>query len=628
MYRITNKSIFAAFALLSFLTLSCVDEMEEGVAVTPDKGGHTVESGPHVIFTAATESADQTKAVLNGFDVIWAVGDEISVSDNKGNTAVYSAQSDGITTEFAYKHGSTLSIDEDVVYTAWYPKECAEGYISGMQTYSEEGFHNIPMKAVSEGSTELQFRNLTGIVKVRLQGSHDNICALVLAADKPVSGTFAKDVVPGNEAETSGTGTSQITIPEGSGRDITSGQDYYFPIAAGHYKELWLGVMNADGQLAYYTGNEITIRRSEITVLGPIDVVSMGNAETVDLSQSSAANCYIADARKNYRFRADVKGNSSEEISPVSADILWSEGPADGLFPVIKPVVLYDGSVWFRKNSEAEEYTPGNAVVAVRDATGTILWSWHIWGTPEVSSSTWSSAGYEMMDRNLGAWSADNETEGSEGLLYQWGRKDPFPIVRSEMFPTAIPSDATVGTESYVLAHPTQWIYGTEATCYDWSYAVQNGSAWNSGGAKGLCDPCPAGWTIPDGAGHGILAAARKTTPVTLAGFWPKAFATGVGFFGKDADGTPWWNNTSSGMTVPASVAGMSTWFPATGYFAAESGELISAGYEGSVWTRGCEPVMTSIAASSYCMSFGGGRVCPAAMSGRAAGRSVRCIKR
>ena len=625
---ISYKQLFLAFAFLSLLTMSCVEEIEETMPVNPEQELDYVEPGPHVVFTAAAESADNTKAILNGYDVLWTAGDEISVSDNKGNTAVYSAGSDGISTEFVYKHGSTLSTEEDVVYTAWYPKECAGGYLSGMQEYAEDGIHGIPMKAVSSSDTHLQFKNLTGIVKVHLRGTYTNICALVLAAEKPVSGEFSKDIQPGLPAEISGSGTSQIVVPEGPGRDITSGKDYFFAIPAGRYKELWLGVLNADGHLAYYKGSEIAVGRSSITTIGPVDVLSMGNVETRDLSQSSTANCYIADANCDYKFRADVKGNSTEVISATSADVLWDEGTGDGYYSVIRPAILYDGYVWFRKNNTDEDYTPGNALVAVRDASGNILWSWHIWGTQEISSSTWVTAGYEMMDRNLGAWSADNETEGSAGLLYQWGRKDPFPIVRSDVFPESVPSNSTVGTISYAISHPTQWIYGIEATCYDWSYSVQNGSAWNIGGVKGLYDPCPPGWSIPDGAGHGIVATPRGTTSINLSGFWSKAFNTGVGFFGKDTDGTLWWDSTSSGMTVPSTVAGTSVWFPATGYFAAESGELVAKGYEGSIWTSGCEPVMTSIAASSYCMSFGGGRVCPTSMSGRAAGRSVRCIKR
>lgn len=629
MIRFKNKSLFLASAFLSLLTISCLGKIEEVVQDIPKEGGELVEAGPHVIFTAASESTDDTKASLDGFDVVWSAGDEISISDNMGNTAVYTAESEGTSTQFKYKSGKTLSTADGVVYTAWYPKGCADGYIPGVQTHVENGIHDIPMKAVSEGSTDLQFKNLTGIVKVRLQGAYDNICAVVLAADKPVTGAFSKDVQPGNSAVISGSGTAQISIPSGNGRDISTGKDYYFAAAEGTYKELWIGVLNTDGKLAYYTGNEISVRRSVITSLGTVNVVSMGGTEVVNLSQSSPANCYIADAKTDYKFRADRKGCSTSILnwmSPKSADILWSESASGGFYSVIRPVILYDGYIWFRKNNPDEIYSPGNAVIAARDASGKILWSWHIWGTESISSSTWDKTGYEMMDRNLGAWSADSENSGAAGLVYQWGRKDPFPLRRGKNFPEAVASDATVGNTNYSIANPTQWIYGTPENCYDWLSSPST-SAWKSGSSKSQYDPCPPGWHLPDGAGHGIKGSTRESTPITLSGFWNIAFGTGVAFYGRSADGSQWWNPEKKGMTLPSVVAGSSTWLPATGYIAAESGELVASGYEGSIWTSGSEPSKSSIAATSYCMSFGNGRISPSSMSGRAAGRSVRCIK-
>ena len=623
---IKKQVFFAAFALLSALALSCVRETEESLPEKEITEGQT-EAGPHPVFTATTEITEGTKAGLDGYSVVWEAGDEISISDNKGHTAVYKANSDGSSISFSYKSGATLATDNDVIYTAWYPRGCAAGYMPGAQTWVDGGIHDIPMKAVST-STDLGFKNLGGIVKVHLEGARSNICALVLAAEKPLSGSFDNTLEPGAPAEVSGTGAVQITIPSGSGQDISSGRDYYFSAAAGRYDDFWLGVLNTDGELAYYSGSGIEVRRSAITTIGPIQVQTMGNTETVNLTPSTAtANCYRPNLKRDYKFRATVKGNSTEAIAPVSADIIWSEGLVAGQFGVIRPVILYDGYIWFRKNNMNESYKPGNVLVAARDDSGNILWSWHLWADNSLSNSTWTGSSYKMMDRNLGAWSSEAGDEGSDGLLYQWGRKDPFPRVRPASFPDAVASSAETGTQAYVLAHPTQWIYGMEDTGYDWSYSAQDGTAWNNGGSKGLYDPCPPGWWIPDGAGHGITATARGATSVALSGFWAVAFGTGIGFYGKDADGTPWWNASAAGMTVPESVAGADVWFPATGYFAAESGELVASGWEGSLWTRGYEPVMSSIAAASYCMSFGSGRICPAAMSGRAAGRSVRCVK-
>ena len=82
----------------------------------------------------------------------------------------------------------------------------------------------------------------------------------------------------------------------------------------------------------------------------------------------------------------------------------------------------------------------GNAVVAFK-VDGTIYWSWHIWVTDNPENGNVYSQGSETnisgtpfavqyMDRNLGATSGGflgNQWQKSGGLMYEWGRKDPFP---------------------------------------------------------------------------------------------------------------------------------------------------------------------------------------------------------
>ncbi|QOW11332.1 T9SS type A sorting domain-containing protein [Kaistella flava (ex Peng et al. 2021)] len=82
----------------------------------------------------------------------------------------------------------------------------------------------------------------------------------------------------------------------------------------------------------------------------------------------------------------------------------------------------------------------GNAVVAFK-VNGKIYWSWHIWVTDNPENGVAYTQGFETdingnlitvqyMDRNLGATSSsflDNQWQKSGGLMYEWGRKDPFP---------------------------------------------------------------------------------------------------------------------------------------------------------------------------------------------------------
>lgn len=187
---------------------------------------------------------------------------------------------------------------------------------------------------------------------------------------------------------------------------------------------------------------------------------------TEDLSSAGTANCYLAKKVNTwYKFKATVRGNgaataalisptgsalaANAAISPTSAELVWE---TNGHGQIIQGVILKDGYVYFKTGPKAE----GNAVIAVKDGSGNVLWSWHIWKThfslAEIPMQTYktnprkmnSSLYYNsltsrnliMMDRDVGA--ADNTASNTDavaktfGLYYQFGRKDPFPTVKDK----------------------------------------------------------------------------------------------------------------------------------------------------------------------------------------------------
>ena len=144
------------------------------------------------------------------------------------------------------------------------------------------------------------------------------------------------------------------------------------------------------------------------------------------------------------------------------AEIVWSD---------VAGVVSNASVTGSRQNSFLEftvnknQLVNGNAVIAVKNASGTVMWSWHLWFTPKSSLKKipFTSGGttYNFMTDNLGwkytKWtgglkrevvvkieqqaetgekktatitlkqaSGNNVREGY-GNLYQWGRKDPLP---------------------------------------------------------------------------------------------------------------------------------------------------------------------------------------------------------
>ena len=139
-----------------------------------------------------------------------------------------------------------------------------------------------------------------------------------------------------------------------------------------------------------------------------------------------ASNSFIISYPGTYTFQT-VKGNSSESVGSVaSAEVLWETFGTDEQPEVgsLVPFAVYkNGNITF---GTPDQYREGNAVIAAKDASGKILWSWHIWMTDQPQEHIYPNNAGTMMDRNLGATSAEPGSVGALGLLYQWGRKDPF----------------------------------------------------------------------------------------------------------------------------------------------------------------------------------------------------------
>ncbi len=181
------------------------------------------------------------------------------------------------------------------------------------------------------------------------------------------------------------------------------------------------------------------------------------------------ANGYLVTSAGTYDLKVNIRGNGNtqawttaneggvkedidfgmtDSIANVAyVDIIWET--ADDFVTIPDPYdISQSGSISYVVNNvdlapfgdwTGKVFDKGNganALIGVFAEDGTLLWSYHIWGVGDfvdgVPMETWkvgSSASdlneYEFMDRNLGAYS---NLPGSKsfGLLYQWGRKDPF----------------------------------------------------------------------------------------------------------------------------------------------------------------------------------------------------------
>ena len=262
-----------------------------------------------------------------------------------------------------------------------------------------------------------------------------------------------------------------------------------------------------------------------------------------------------------------MKGNSSESVGSVAyAEVLWESYGTDESInkgSLVSGARYEKGQIYFKT---ADSYREGNAVIAAKDLSDNILWSWHIWLTDEPQEQVYPNDACVMLDRDLGATSATPGDVGVLGLLYQWGRKDPFlsgssiyarsSVAKSTIvWPLDILIDGSSGNIEYATKHPTTFMMPNENN-WDWYYTSNSNvddTRWHS--IKTIYDPCPAGWKVPEGGENGV---------------WNKAD------FAKSSSG-------NSGWYITLSVS-ESAFYPSSGYRDID-GRLYEVGVQGKWWS-------------------------------------------
>lgn len=348
---------------------------------------------------------------------------------------------------------------------------------------------------------------------------------------------------------------------------------------------------------------------------GPEPINPIDPDGTFNLSAYGNANCYIASAAGKYRFLA-TKGNQTDLISNIaSVVVLWesfgtSTQPQVG--DLVSNLTYGEGNVRFTASS-----AKGNAVIAAKDANGTVIWSWHIWMTdqPAIHEYYCNQIGQLnplMMDRNLGATSAEPGAVEALGLFYQWGRKDPFmgPSGIAEnsfaastlTWPASVPTSAEVGTVQYAIEHPTTFInVGTNASG-DW-LNERNTELWTEG--KTMYDPCPAGYRLP------------------YNNVWTWSLASSTAWTVASN-----FDNTNKGMNFGATDKKMGDdaviWYPDQGNYHQDGAGIVNVGGWGDYWSI----TLVNGASQAYSLELGNnGCIDPSKKRNFAYGQAIRCQK-
>lgn len=315
-----------------------------------------------------------------------------------------------------------------------------------------------------------------------------------------------------------------------------------------------------------------------------VNIYGATDLDTRVTKVSSPSNCYIIPPNRTVIFPVFTVDDNHNRVfitSNWTTELLWTDN-SRGLDPSgssnIKSVTQYTNGTIKVETGSAE----GNAVVVAK-VGGVIVWSWHIWVTnydPSVTNKIFNSITF--MDRNLGAINNESQKNGSLGLLYQWGRKDPFPsssIYSGVLEPTiygpnnpiiikmkapdtwtkqstSLPKNNIINT----IKNPLNYYFKDQdiggPNEYDWYTTTgdHNNELWGGSSTKSVYDPSPEGWRIPK-------SGSQTSYP------WYGLNNTGLSF--------------EKGYNWSLSVG----WYPAVGYRYYKTGELTDVGNMGAYWS-------------------------------------------
>ncbi|MFS2619439.1 hypothetical protein AAH132_26150 [Bacteroides ovatus] len=367
---------------------------------------------------------------------------------------------------------------------------------------------------------------------------------------------------------------------------------------------------------ANFEGGFIEISSDNVHVV----YIPIGSLDTfIPLDTEGTSNSYIADrGAASYSFTATIMGNGADgiidegkfedasgniltkaggaNIHPLSAKLLWQD--TDEL---VEQVALVNGRVQVKMGRSR-----GNALIAVYDKANPnaedakVLWSWHLWCTPmpqiiEYTASRYTGNEYKVMDRNLGATTSTPALGTTQGLRYQFGRKDPFSgsltydgvktilyDVRSSASEVESTNDESVTVAKSINTPNILRLRGgmgiswceTSDMKYLWGNTETDNYYYPSSTIKTIYDPCPVGYKVPPADVLLVLCKGNEKTYIC----WATNSEIEKGFYIKSRD--------KYGTTFYCDNAGVDDtkliYLPETYYPKWQAGDLYSFG---EYWT-------------------------------------------
>lgn len=470
--------------------------------------------------------------------------------------------------EYAYKSGEeTLAVFEGNPVdgnsrVAVYPSSAAEGLAEGkltidFSTLSNIGFHSAlrgnennleKMPLVAKENAEepgvFKFENLCGIVMFKFNDYQELrgmkiVSVEISSKSNYLAGTAEYDVETG--ALTMVDGEKSVKIAYKDGYNVANDNmnpsindegksGFLFSLPVGTYAANDLTVTITDNFGRVFT-RDIT---SDLTVQAGVAKAFPTLAFTFSYGE---ANCVVVepsqsktfDVTARYSFdkslaastmvKVQMKNTDGELVDfseeGLTVETMWQieEGGADLAGNVLSSVTLEGNQL------TVTAVKAGNALVALKK-DDVVLWSWHIWVVSELADQTYTQLtdAPTFNDRNLGATTSTPNFDGL-GLFYQYGRKDPFVVSKTELKEITYSTEKIDGTNtsvSYTIKNPSTrvianskyWLLPQNDVLNAWGntgdvIASNNENAYAdlknvSGGYKTIYDPCPYGYRVPD----------------------------------------------------------------------------------------------------------------------------------
>jgi hypothetical protein len=254
----------------------------------------------------------------------------------------------------------------------------------------------------------------------------------------------------------------------------------------------------------YMREGSITVKAGTLTKV--VRVRQYASYTSSILSAQTAAATYGL-----YYQTANLDGVNRYTSGAYKAELIWED--VQNMVSVSAPAA--------DQTSFTTTAAGGNALFGLYSPTNELMWTWHLWRVPNYDPNDLANQvnikGHVFMDRNLGATVKTLGNVGSYGLMYQWGRKEPFPRVsavnsttRQTLYKGGITLPAnfittqsvTTFTDPLEQSHrnPTTFITSMESPYFTWAGVNESPNylwADKYESVSSPYDPCPPGWQVP-----------------------------------------------------------------------------------------------------------------------------------